>query len=416
MVYEIKNFAINQLTHEIFEMMLVQPLMYTNVLNPLGLVYYTNLALIKAYSANNPHASAVNPGQYAQRLFRDDLPGYFLGLHSDGGDDTAKFLQRYLGKASTQSTQSVHVELYIANPGSLEENKIHSIEVLSKPHQAYGSEDQATLKELRYTIEVEMQFSSIQFRYKREGTLVPASVINFPDTGTGNFIYFSFTVGGGIVFFASATDMRARFYETFIVYEQGSSPETRHATYDLSTAISTLFAYESNMIKERWAKIEYTPPAGKTLNEPGFRVVVLTMGVGVYPPQGISSMDVTASYPRCYFSGYKTNTCYAMGSLKDASETSYSKYRTGKTGLKTESSNTDMSKLCRVFASETRCLSPLPDIIINLEDSLRSPVPHEAMKITDYDGLEQRFKDFFHEFTSNTGKRYLVSCPSSCKC
>ena len=63
----------------------------------------------------------------------------------------------------------------------------------------------------------------------------------------------------------------------------------------------------------------------------------------------------------------------------------------------------------------TRCIVPKDGFLVNLEFTGRNRLYRLIKRVEDYERMAQKDKDFFYEFENNLGKKYLISCPDSCK-
>ena len=186
-------------------------------------------------------------------------------------------------------------------------------------------------------------------------------------------------------------------------------------SYQETTTLDKFKATDSTKASARWTKVQYIPyPGAVTTNKIGIRVYVISLGRGAYPPSLITTRQTSSVYPQCYIPGYKEKNCLAMAHLSDPGTTYTSRYLQY-TEPRTVGSTSHLGKGCRVILMNHHCITPEPGYIVNLDVHVQIPLQYNLYEIAKYDAYDQTIRDHYVEFTSNTAKRYLVSCPISCK-
>ena len=208
---------------------------------------------------------------------------------------------------------------------------------------------------------------------------------------------------------------RAKFHETLIVAKYGSPPLRSHETYEDDLELKELIGYGKRVGKDIWKKVEFKKTGTVSHNKAGFRVTTAQVGEGVYPPFLISSFDISTISDRCFFTGYTGINCFSIILLSKESEIQTLEYISSQIGRESRVENGRVTQMCRVFYSQNECLVPMEGYISNIEYVTPNPLQPGVLSLEDFDALDQRLKDSVFEFKSNTGRRYLVTCPPSCK-
>ena len=163
-------------------------------------------------------------------------------------------------------------------------------------------------------------------------------------------------------------------------------------------------------------KVEYKPHPGITSNIAGIRVLILSQAPGALPPFLLISVDNSASYPRCYFSGLSPGLCSASALLSNPTETQSLKYRKFADAL-FDANSGSTAQMCRVPFDENRCMSPQPGYIIDIGFGAyyEGPIQHGRLLFSDFEALPESMKNQYFVFENNAGRKYLAACHSSCK-
>ena len=414
----LKDFDVPDLDGRTVEMMLTHPISRTTLDLPISLYDYQAVKNINSYLNLNPFASEIKNKDVVKRVVYDDLPGYFLGVYSGVGDDASKFAQKSI-LVSRSRGYCVHVELYIEKPGQIGQGETHAVELMSKVFKQSSDETLSSVKEYVYQIGITRTATHLEFRVKRDGVDVPGLNIDKSYSGGTNFIYFSFTVGAGYLYFIDATTVRAKYNEILHVFEDGQPIQRSLNTYQETALLTSVVPYSltpGKISENRLVKIEYKPHPGVTENKAGLRVYVLTRALGVYPPFLITDIDNSGTnFPKCFFPGIREDHCLAMALLSGPSQVTETKYKNGN-AIMVEATSNDMVNSCRTIYNPDRCLSVKPGYIINVEVEQTTPLPWNGkMAVPEFEALEQEVKDSAYVFENNLGTKYLVSCPYSCK-
>ena len=383
-----------------------------------GMIDYLVFDNINQRLTDNPFAVEVKPADVAKRLIHDDLPGYYLDVYNGdpNTDDSSKVLAKVM---TTRGQFTIQTELYIQKPDQIAVGETHSIEIKSR-YFKFVSTDPALNRDLQYKIEVTRTATLLQFRVKRGAgeVAVPALNIDKSYAGGTDYISFNFDIGKGILYYININDGRSKTYETLHVYSVGQPIQQASATVeaneDVATILSAKFT-ENTYSSTIYTTVRYLPHTGVTTNKAGFRVMRLRPISGVVTPYLVATMNPGSYKARCFNRLPKSQRCLAMAHLSDPSETQaldYIKYHNqGSTATGT------LATVCKTISTYNRCYNGKPGYIVNLEVGAQLPLPADGlMSLADYDAFpDQSVKDLLVEVTSNTGTRYLITCPPSCK-
>ena len=439
--HQFSNFSPSQFDEKVMEYILAQPLraIYAQTgvsfLNQRGVDFHNKALPL------NPFASKIRKQDVARRVSVDGLPGYFLGgLDLGGGaEDTGKELQGLSvledrkRKKKKKGTAGLHFEFYVEKPGSLKPGETHAVKIVSK-YYYFGHTNPSELKDIMYQIELVRGPGSIEFQVKRNGgPAVNTLSISKPYTASTKFLYFSFTVGSGVLYHIDASKVMSRTYEILNVYEVGQTTQLRtQASYDEESSLKKLFLDPE--VKEyhfRINRIQYLPPTeSKTgLNEIGLRVYAVGSTRGAYPGYLIRQEPKSSDYPRCYFKSHRKELCFAMAHLKDSDELQTLKYvnqETTEATIDPERADLDtkpdereqeqgLKQGCRVPLSYThnkKCLSPMPGYLLDLSFL---PKNTGLIKKSDFEALSKEEKMGYIVFENKDGSKFISSCPEICK-
>ena len=415
MYYELSDFSVGAINLNIVEMIVLNLMNLVNTNQPLIGFDGTALTAINDQLHFNSFASEMKPETFIPRIIHDDLPGYHLGVYTGPADDPSKFVQKTWYMSSAQSNGFI-AECYIQKPDQILVGEVHAIEISVKGYKSNAAETIDNMKHLNYRIEVSKTTTELKFQVKRDGSIIPTLTVSLTDTGNQKFVHFCLTVSGGLLYYVDASNVRAKYYEILHAFQEGLPAQRAQTSYQETTTLGKIMpARAGNEVRARWAKMEFKPPSGVTTNKAAIRGVQLAQVKGVYPPYLVANVDNSANFPRCYFNGYRNYYCYAMGMLSDATETQALKFRSGNSYSNTMNGGI-MRDSCRMAFSINRCVSPRPGYIINLDVTLKTPLPnYGSMTIADYNALGQEIKNLATTVTSNLNTKYLLTCPYTCK-
>ena len=374
-LYEILNFGLNDIDERIVEISTSHSIFRIKDESRTYQWSYTVPNRIKVYISKNPFAALIKPSSFIPRLFRDDLPGYYLGVYFPSSQNHDAYYQEVEESRSKEYiTRSMHLQMYMSTPDSFTIGKEHTIEITSKPYQIKAAHPGLAI-EYHYLIKISRTSSSMIFKYYRgPSTQVGSLSLNYPSSGTGNkFVYFSLTVGHGMLFFKDSSTFRSRRYQTLHVYQPATGIKLRdHQTLDEDMTEQQMRPDKNGIPTSLiWTKIEYKPAAGITSNEASIRVFISTMTGGVYPPFLFSSRAANAN-DRCYFESILPNCCLANGFLLDGSETQAPRMTRFDNIIFSPPEKFNFKQTCKVMSDMEICLIPKPGYITNLEKRLRT--------------------------------------------
>ena len=383
---------------------------------PVTMIKYQDFTNVNTYASQNSFAVEVKAGDAVQRLIRDDLPGYYLDVYNGNPvtDDSSKVLRRVMNYAGQRTFQ---VQFYIAKPAQIAQGETHTIKFIGKVYRTAGSQT-LVQKEFEYNIEMTRTATHINFVVKRGTTHITQLDIAKAYTGGNKFIYVNFNIGKGILYWIDTSNAQSKTYETLHVFEVGQTVQSKVNSFTASEKIEDVISIKTSSTGFSllgYLSVQYIPHTGVTTNKAGYRVITLTNLVGVVPPSLVANLNPANYHDRCYYPSVESGECIAMAILSDPTENQLLDYLDLNTRtVKTASGAFAMG--CKVVASPTKCLIPMPNYISNLEWDGDSPLPNNGnMLLADYQALtDSKPKDFFAEYTSSSGNKYLVACPTSC--
>ena len=345
------------------------------------------------------------------RMLWDDLPGYHLLPYQGPSGDAANFYQGSLFLYhKAEASTSIHLLMYMSDPHLLTQGKEHILDIESRALKKSASEI-AGYTNYHYQLKILRTSTHIDFKVFREGSTLSCS-ISLPYTGSTDFVYFGFTFGEGILGFKDSVNVKAKRYETLVLFHEGNKFNDIQ-TYVYDTTVEKVVRRTNSHADERWFKVQLIPAAGITTNEAGIRVYEGCVGIGDYPPQLISSKALDAKFSDCFFVGY--SGCLAYPLLKNKAQTQVLVIRYSGTHLKEFSPGSAMQKNCRVPFTDTLCSIPMTGSTANIAGGGRNRLYDNMATLTEFEAMSQDDKNVFGKFVSNKGTTYLVPCPGSCK-
>ena len=410
-VASISNFALTDIDERVVEMLVLQPFVHVNLEPPEPTFSYGQFNRINSNLGKNPFSSKINPGKWIFRMVQDDLPGYHLKANNVEAGQNENFLQT-VSSSPKDIFHSYHLVVYIQKPGLMSVGDTAEIEFSMSPARFRSLETLSTIKQRTFTVLVTRAPESLIFRVRR-GAL-NSNYLNFPYAGEADYIYFSFTFGGGMLYYTAPYTGRAKFYQTLLAAKKGMKPLSNSIKFEEDVELKELIGYREEMSHFIWSKVEFKVSDSFPSNKAGFRVNTAQVGQGAYPSLLISSSDTSKKYDRCFFSGYSDDVCLSMILLAGPQETQTDQYLAGLS--KAHFTNPgEMRDICKVAYNANRCLIVKPGYISNIDFFTPNPLEPGRFSLSEYDRLDPRLKDSIHEFISNTGTRFFVPCPSSCK-
>ena len=407
---DIDKFELSDLDERILEAMLIIPIFDSVNHKLVTMLNLEQIADINNNLAFNPFTSKIHSEGVMNRIVRDDLPGYYLDLYNGIGDDSSKFVQKSF-KYSGQISSSFQAEFYIAKAAEIVSGEVHAVEVTSKPFREKNHNKKILFREFLYKIEIRRVKKNLEFQVTRDNVAIPSLKASLVYTGGKEFIYFSLTVGSGILYLNKPYSGRMRHFETLHVFLIGKPPIQAVNRFDEDALVSSIISYANDMTKFRWIKAEFKASEGINENKAGFRVTGLTSHEGAMPPFLISNFYDQSQYKRCYFKIFSDTVCLAMALLADPDEVRSDEYRGVWSGGR-EMNSIDKASGCRLLYFQRRCMSPQPgyilDVVEGLKGKTRTPFNEGLVSLEFFEGLDQKTKDFAYVFQNNVGTKYLL--------
>ena len=402
-----------QMSDSFVEMMVLQPYYKAQIsgdqFQSIMSVHYSQFDAINKNLEENPSESLIRPSKFIPRLIKEDLPGYFLGVYTGPSDDPEAYVQR-IHSGGGRRTYTMQVQMYLSKPGSLTINKQHTASIIVKPHK-YSSRN-GKLAELDYSIKFTRTATHINFQAYRGST--PSASVSLPFTTSTNYVYFTFSIGQGILYDIDPSNVKAKLYEILSVFEPGTKLSDMQ-TYTENRAVDSLMRLSLWFDTEkRWIKVQFIPAPGVTTNEGHLRVYSTSLGYGVFPSALISSRTLESDITQCYHIGYNNNHCLAMALLDGPGDDQLLQIVDGDGCEKIWVPN--LLSNCKKPITKWTCLIAKPGRVQNIELSKRKTKNFEKNhEASYYQALSQEAKDFLVEFTNDVRTKYVVSCPWSCK-
>ena len=416
-LYEFTEFSFSDFDSRVMEMLLLYTLSSKSQkqANIVSVLDYNELNGINTRKKWNSFSRKIEAAEVIKRITRDDLPGYLLSDYPGAINQQSKYAQ-VITQSFPHVSTTIHYTAYIASPSKMVINRLHDVSWYTKPFRANKEQKSTGIHEQVYRVKITRRSTSLTFKVMRGGNNI--YTLHHEYLGGDKFIYFSLTIGRGVLYFTGPDTVRAKTYETFHIYEVGGTPQRAFRGVETTTTLPNIIYDSSNTTQPSflWKQIRYSPPSeDNDQNIAGFRLLTLTVLRGAYPPYLITESKIRLKYPRCYFGSSGENHCIAMALLSDASESQATSYVSGTWSSVVEISKPKMEKICRAGYSRGSCLSPQPGYVINLEKS-RSPIGvFGGISFEEFEGLSSDLKRFVHVFENNRGTKYMVSCPESCK-
>ena len=403
----VANIELSGIDDRIVEMMLLVPFHSVPPDTSTSAIFWDTKRLYNNKIKHNPDLKPLQYSNIIQRITRDDLPGYYLGVYSGEGDDYHKYYQSYFSVIN-EGPEGIHFNFYLASPQSLVIGQEHKVDILSK--MAIEPNRSPLLMQFHYEIRFTRSPGHIEFKTYWDGATL-SNTISLPYTGSTDYVYFGFIAAAGILYFKDVSNVKAKVYETLTIYQSGIKLHDLKSYLKDTTAQNIIRNSHSPSSVARLLRVEYIPPVGVTNNEIGVRVYKALKTHGVYP-QFLISSRILAGYPKCFYIGYRGNACLSLALLDGPSEAS-TQHLVDSAILRTATA--ELTKMCKVPLTTTKCLIPKPGHIGTLGIELRSPLYHSVIPLADYNALSTRYKNFFVEAKNNVGTKYLLTCPLSCK-
>ena len=418
-VYTLENFALSDIDDQIMEMMVLGGLENPNIYDPILQVDYTIFTSINANLDKNSFATEINPANMVPRLVRDNIPGYYLEPYTSGGsDETEKYAQIRFRDGDATGSVSVHTEFYIEKPNLILTGETHSVTVVYKSWVASSSSADKKLKESEYKISVSRVGVNLNFKvYQVDGgTDTQRITLDYADSGSNTgYLYFSLTVGRGVLYYIDATNVRVKAYETLNVCRVGESRGQASSNYQEDSTLDSLYKITSSETGERYGRVEFKPTAPLASNKAGFRLLVFSQAQGVVPGFLVSSFTNEPTRPRCYFDAYGPNQCISLALLSGPGEAQAPLVRSQhKVEPLSSSSDSNIKTNCKVALSKTYCLIPKPGFVTNLETWKKISIYKRLLPVAEYEALTADEKKQAAEYQNNVGTKYFASCDYSC--
>ena len=407
----VENLDLNQIDDMFVELAALQPQRLSSEKNTIKELDFSAINGFNSLLDLNTFAKEIRSGKLLQRLTRDNLPGYFLGPYLNGDQETEKFAQKLvIGKNNMFG--GIHVEMYLTNPEALQEGQTHEIRVFSKAFLISTSKNEG-YSQLDYSIKLTRDGENLNVVVVKQPGDMNTNSITFRPTGT-KFIYLSFEVAGGMLYYNSKTQGRIKYHQTLSMFEFGMEKAVKsHFEFEKDGLLEEVVSHEENLSRTRWVKVEYKAPAGIIVNEAGFRVLEIKGVNGAYPPVLISSRSDLDRFDGCYYSGYKVNRCFGLALLASM-ETVMTRELIEK-GATGKVMKAEFFTQCKVPLRSDKCLISQPGSIVNIEKTLRNPMDPGLYTLQDFEKLDPELKKSVYIFENNEGTKYMANCPYSCK-
>ena len=415
--YSSDTLELDDIDDKFLEMILLSPMKVNQM--PLDALFLShkeiNFFNDHADKNGTPALPKVSPQYVYSRLVVNDLPGYFLGDLDGQNDLGEKNYQKTLKWVS--GNKGINVLLYIARPSGLSENLVYKIKIGTKGFKNNVQHLNSYLKELDYAIKIQKVGQNIQFSILRSDTPTTSETVDLPDNNPDQFIYLCFTFGGGMLFYNSASSGRAKYYETLTVFRVGEAYKRIFSSFEEDTEVNSLQPNHFQSADHKLVTVGIESPGASLQENFGeIRVYGVYSTEGVFPALFFNNFyedHKKKNLPRCFFSdlSYK---CPAYAMLANRAESFAPYSQTLNFGVVFTTIRGDLGPECKFYA-DSNCVIPRRDMIGSLDHETVSPLLGRPIKGANYDNLPQTDKDFYHLHTSDTGTKYLITCPISCK-
>ena len=407
------SFSVNDIHEAYVEMLLLEPL-YSIPKAPTGASQISAglfVGLNTHAPQNNPFILPRDMEKALVRTVWDDLPGYHLLPYQGPSDDPANYFHgSHFLVHRADASASINILMYMSDPQLLTEGKEHVLDIESRAVKN-GPSVIAGYTNYHYQMKILRTTTHINFKVFRDGTTLSCS-ISLPYTGSTDFVYFGFTFGEGILTFKDSVNVKAKRYETMVLFHEGNKMHDIQ-TYVYETTVEKVVRRTNSHANDRWFKVQLIPAAGITTNEAGIRVIEGSVGIGVYPAFLISTKSLHPDYADCFYEGYSAS-CFAYPLLKNRAQTQVSIIRYGSGTMFAIPAGSVMEKNCRLPFTNLICSIPMPGSIVSMVGG-RNRLYDQMSTLAEYEFRDQEDKNFFAKLVSNKGTAYLVSCPDTCK-
>ena len=405
--HTLEDFSVEDITEQLVEMFLLGALMPTpRGLNPAYLVDYQRFRYI--YTDLNENLNLAY-----QRMFTDDIPGYYLGKLE--GESPSGIQESYrMESISGVPANSYVFSLYIAKPLEILPGQVHT--TLFKID---NSED--NLRGFEYKIETtkvgsDYQFSVYRIDTNQVSTLVKTPLL-YPDSGSKNFLYFALVVGYGELYRIDQDNLRLKVYETLVVYQPGGQKINMLGGLEENDRLDAIYKDTVRPTINPLGKFEvsYSVTGAPTqFNTAGFRVIDLTTLVGLIPPFLVSSHEETSEFPHCFLYGFNKGLCFAGAMLENFDDMKSSFEINDKYEITKPNPNSFNVQNCKFVYNKYHCVISKEGFINNIDIKQKNPALFKAIPMAEYNAFNPIEKGHYCEFTNNIGTKYLVSCPHLC--
>ena len=413
---QLKGLNFNNLDDNLVEFCLLEPLYLLSQNYPTTLFdenYFREFN--RNVGRNADFAKRISSQRYFPRLVHDDLPGYLLGGYggNTAGEDEAVF-QRITGKLDLKWKSTALVVLFIEKPAKISIGRTYSALITTKEYFTVDIHTERNLVDLKYKIKIERTTTkNLKFSVFRNFQNFFLSS-DFEDSGGDEYIYVALSVGSSVLYYTNRDNVYAKTYEMLTIYREGQDAVRRVNTRYFETEAKKIMSLSrTDSPSNIWFQVEYKQSHNPLINEIGLRVVDADILLGVVPIHLMTPLKVEKTYPSCFLEGILGKTCLGMARLGSPSTKQSKYYRDN--GL-IHDLITVLKRSCKVVESKKGCPLAMEGYNAIHSDRLKTHLfTYGAAQQSEYENMEQRFKDFYFEFTSNTNKKYLVPCPTSCK-
>ena len=417
--YTLDGAGVNDLNEDLIQLVANEAFSKVPDSSPAMLFSYDSLNKINSdanRAVNGFLTHKIIPEEYIPRLFYDDLPGYLLGPSGNAAIGNKHYFQKIMSEAIQKASPSIHFMIYIQNPSVMTTQDTHTINFEVRSFLEAPSQTDATLLTHVYTLSITRQ-SSNQIKFKLASGGRQIFDHDYQQSSPNSFIYFSLTNGAAIHYFTDQENIKVKIYETMAIFEVDATRVIFDNAYEIHNPapLSSLFSTKTSESNSWWVKVDSTFEGGYVAQrDPKFRVLKAASGEGAYPSHKITTIQSSSKFNRCFFFGYGWHTCLSLALLKNNNEikTLEASYFGDHVAVLDPASV--LATSCRVPFNDDRCLIPLNGFITNLVSGLRGTYNGDYLTIESYQN-NLKHKDFYVEYESNTGRKYLIQCPYSCK-
>ena len=417
-VYKINDLKAEDVDNDLVEMLLAEPFSNPDSNSDFVKINLHHVNTINSLAENNDFVQKIKIGDFAKRIVFDDLPGYLIHPDDPGTpiDSSENSISQFL-TAKTAESETIHIQLYIEKTKNLVFGGYHELQFKTYSHKKFGGAASnipylAHLYKIRLS---RLNSEAIRLEWIDEDNHYPSKTV-LTDKSKDKFLYLSFGIGTGILYFKDPETVRVATYISTHATRVGlfrKSTIKRLAEKDLK--LNQLYRVDrDDQSAGRVLKIQYKTKNPEQGNLIGLRVISASAGRGSFYKEGFNGRDDSSMTERCYEKGLEPRQCFSLAILAKKSEKQAPFTRAGLQVHQLDTGS-DLGRQCSVVYSGNDCVIPKDDFVTNMEKTATNRLYGGLGPLEKFESMPEEEKNFFYQFENNLGRLYLIGCPDSCK-